>query len=406
MRSRIKWFSYIALPILGVGSITLFLQLFFFRGSSSYFRFDFNSGILWKWQEESGDGSRNVKVVQNFFPENLIPENFSSLEKFEKIFQKESFDIPTITAVPDWRQSNMEQDELAILPENLNLAPVDVESSFSSMLPGEAIKRLESSTIFNPNTECKSSNVSFGFSFAPSFNFRTLNYTNAELTAVRYASDNSRLAGQSEKARKENDRLTVNQFLGFDLYVKILKNLTLQTGYYFGSYGEQLMVMEISEEDPNYAIAKTQKNPAFDSEPLYCPVEENLENSEKLIPYSNKFTLWEIPMIFSYHSPGIAKNLEIQAGVVYGHLHFADALVYDFQSDYYYAVHDDDFKLFNRHFFTTAAGLTFNQTMNKNTQIFINPQFRYALTSTFTKDYPVKQNQISALLRMGVKVHL
>lgn len=406
MRSRIKWFSYIALPILGVGSIALFLQLFFFRGSSSYFRFDFNSGILWKWQEETEVVPRSVKVVQNFFPENLFPENFSSKEKFEKVFQKESFDIPTITEVPDWRKNQNETDEMAVLPENLNLASVEIESGFSSVIPGEAIKRLESSTIFNPNTECKSSNVSFGLSFAPTFNFRTLNYTDAEMTAVRYSADNSRLAGQSEKARKENDRFTVNQFFGLDIYLKLFKNFSLQTGWYWGNYGEQLMVMEISDEDPNYALAKSRKNPAFNSDPLYSPVKENLNNSEDLIPYTNKFTMWEIPLIISYNAAGISKNIDIQAGVVYGRLQSVDALVYDFQSDYYYAVKDCDFKLFNRDFLTSMAGITFNQPMSKSTQLFVNPQFRYSLTPTFTEKYPVKQNQMSALLRMGVKIHL
>lgn len=406
MNRRVKWLSYFSIPMLAVGSVALFLQLFFFSNSTNFFLFDFNSGILWKWQEEEDANNRRVKVVQKFFPENLIPENFSSPEKFLTAFQKEPINMVKKSAEIQIGGEQEGKVEKATAFESIEIGRIDAPASFGVLLPGEAIKRLESSTVFNPNIQCKSSRISVGLSFAPALSYRTLVYNNDVMTAAIYSGNNTRVLGQTESSRNMNDRMIVSFFGGFDFYLQYTPKLSLQTGIYYASYGEQLHVQEISHNDPNLGMADKQKNPVFNGDAAYCPTADAPNPDLSNIPFTNQFKFVEIPVLLNYKLRHHRYAYELQSGVSVAFLDHADALVYDFNSNYYYWVSSSNFDLFNRTFFTGIAGFSVNQMISRTTEIFANPQFRYVFTPTFKSEYPANQHQYAAGLRMGVKIHL
>ena len=406
MNRRVKWLSYVSIPMLAVGTIALFLQLFFYTNSTNFFLFDFNSGILWKWQEEEESDKRNIKLVQKFFPENLIAANFSSPEKFQSIFQKDPITVIQKAADIPMNAEQIGKPERTVEIEAIAMGRIDAPSNFKVLLPGEAIKRLESSTVFNPNIRCKTSRISVGISFAPALSYRTLKYANEPMTAAIYSGNNTRVSGQTESGRNMNDRMIVSIFGGADVYIQYSPKISFQTGVYYASYGEQLNVQEINSHDPNLNMADKQKNPAFCGTAVYSPVGDGSETEATAVPFTNQFKFIEIPFLVNYNLKHRRYAYEVQTGFSMAFLDHADALVYDFGSHYYYWVSSSDFELFNRTFFTGIAGISINQMISKTTEIFANPQLRYVFTPTFKTDYPANQHQYAAGLRMGIKVYL
>jgi hypothetical protein len=76
--------------------------------------------------------------------------------------------------------------------------------------------------------------------------------------------------------------------------------------------------------------------------------------------------------------------------------------VYDFETDYYYWA-DKQESIFRRNGLATSAGITLSQYVTERFEVFINPQFKFNLTSTFERPYPVIQNQYTSGLRIGFK---
>ncbi len=398
LNARLKWFTFFSIPVLTLGSVALILQLFFFRGSSSFFKFDFNSGILWKWQEDEPDIVGEPQVVSQFFPQNLIPENFiNKVEPASNVSDAQNdlsnfVNAKTLEKLPEQNGESLKAIEAI---STISIKPGEL---FNAVLPGEAIKRLESPTIFNPNAQCKSSKFSVGFSLVPTFSYRTLNYLSAE-------QGGSYTLGQSEKYRNKTDKMVVTFFGGVDVYYELTPRLSLQTGLYYGSYGEQIQVSEIAPTDPNLTMADNRKGEGFYSNPIYC-ASENAVSDNPTVPFFNQYRVIEIPLVANYKLYQKKLIYEIQLGVAASMLDHADALVYDFGSDYYYWVPTSDFELFNKFFATGIAGFAVNQMVSKRAELFVNPQFKYVFTPTFNEKYPVVQHQLATGLRMGIKLHL
>jgi hypothetical protein len=397
LNARLKWFTFISIPVLTLGSVALILQLFFFRGSSSFFKFDFNSGILWKWQEDEPETTGEPQVVSQFFPQNLIPENFNS-----KPTSPEEMNVqPNLSSFVNAKTLEQLQEQ-----ENSNLKSIEAISTisikpgelFNAVLPGEAIKRLESPTIFNPDAQCKSSKFSVGFSLVPSSSYRTLKY-NSSLINGAYTS------GQSENYRDKTDKMVVTFFGGIDAYYELTPRISLQTGLYYGSYGEQIQVSEIAPTDPNITMADSRKGEGFYSNPIYC-ASENIVSDNPTVPFFNQYRVIEVPFVVNYKLYQKKLIYEVQMGMAASFLDHADALVYDFGSDYYYWVPTSNFDLFNKFFATGIVGITASQMINRRAELFVNPQFKYLFTPTFNDKYPVTQHQMSTGLRMGIKFHL
>lgn len=396
LNARLKWFTFISIPVLTLGSVALILQLFFFRGSSSFFKFDFNSGILWKWQDDVPEPTGEPQIVSQFFPQNLIPENFINKGETQDATIRPNLsafvNAKTLEKLPEQENGNLKSIETIA---TISIKPGEL---FNAVLPGEAIKRLESPTIFNPDAQCKSSKFSVGFSLVPSFSYRTLNYN---LTSEK----GNFALGQSESYRDKTDKMVVTFFGGIDAYYELTPRISLQTGLYYGSYGEQIQVSEIAPTDPNITMADSRKGEGFYSNPIYC-ASETAVSDNPTVPFFNQYRVIEIPLIVNYKLYQKKLIYEIQMGMAASFLDHADALVYDFGSDYYYWVPTSNFDLFNKFFATGIVGFTASQMINRRAELFVNPQFKYLFTPTFNEKYPVTQHQMSTGLRMGIKLHL
>ena len=397
LNARLKWFTLISIPVLTLGSVALILQLFFFRGSSSFFKFDFNSGILWKWQEDQPEPSGEPQFVSKFYPQNLIPENFIKKTETQESANTQTNLSEFVNAKKIEKLQEREGDNIKSI-ETISTISIKPSELFNAVLPGEAIKRLESPTIFNPNAKCKTSKFSVGISLMPSINYRTLKY-------VSTAKNGISTLGQSESYRNSTDKMVVTFFGGIDAYYELTPRLSLQTGFYYGSYGEQIQVSEIAPTDPNVTMADSRKGEGFNSNPIYC-ASENMESDYATVPFFNQYRVVEIPLLVNYKLYQKKLIYEIQVGMAASFLDHADALVYDFGSDYYYWVPTSNFELFNKFFATGIVGFTASQMINKRAELFVNPQFKYLFTPTYNEKYPVVQHQMATGLRMGIKFHL
>jgi hypothetical protein len=398
MGRRVRRFSLIATPVLFLGIISLAVQLIFFKGSSNFFLFDFNSGLLWKSDEASAPQSTGVpNVIREFFPERILPENFAfAAGNKEEIIQSQQ-EI-TKTVLPRTIE--------VISPKitktyflSLQMNRVESQGLFELSLKTDAMKRLESITLFNPNIQSKKSKIAVGFSFAPSFTFRSLKYLNNGSTNGNWT------LGQSEKYRNQSDKKVLNFYGGLDVYFQINPRLNVQTGIYYSAYGEQITVAELVDGDPNLPNANEKKSYYFDSDPAYCSP-ETYEAEVDRIPFTNNYRFVEIPVLVNYKLTSKMLIYEVQAGISISSLNKADALIYDFKSDYYYWVNRSDFILFNKYFWGGQLGFLIRKAVSPRMDLFVNPQFKYLFTPSFNEIYSVEQHQYATGLRVGLKFHL
>jgi hypothetical protein len=281
----------------------------------------------------------------------------------------------------------------------LDLNRVENQSLFDLSLKTDAMKRLESITLFNPNIKSKKSRIAVGISFAPSFTFRSLKYLNGN------SPDGNWALGQSEKYRNQSDKKVLNFCGGLDLYLQLNPRLNIQTGIYYAAYGEQITVAELVAGDPNLPHANDKKTNCFGGDPAYSSP-ESFDRPTDQIPFTNNYRLIEIPILFNYKLQDKMLSYEFQAGGSIAMLNKADALVYDFKSDYYYWVSSSDFSMFNKYFLGGQLGFVVSKAVSSGMDIFVNPQFKYLFTPTFNDRYPVEQHQYATGLRVGMKFHL
>ena len=62
-----------------------------------------------------------------------------------------------------------------------------------------------------------------------------------------------------------------------------------------------------------------------------------------------------------------------------------------------------DKEIFNTYGVGTITGVTLSQYFGERLELFVNPTFKYNITSTFKRPYAVDQNQYSTGLRLGFK---
>ena len=89
-------------------------------------------------------------------------------------------------------------------------------------------------------------------------------------------------------------------------------------------------------------------------------------------------------------------------GVNFKKLSKVNALAFDFNTDYYYWCNSDK-EIFNTYGVGTITGVTLSQYFGERLELFVNPTFKYNITSTFKRPYAVDQNQYSTGLRLGFK---
>jgi|GEM_PF-1879113 len=403
---KVRSWSYWLVPIASIGILTLIVQLVFSPFSTEGFSFNFSLGKLWK-----GDEAEQVVTqidheisLANHLPilENDILNKHKSLESVEQVLDNITpknvhAALPTAGDQTPSRSQYIDLDLDRIDAFTIPAAPAFTQifldlAKQDNLLPG--IKDLEPSKF------------RFGFSFTPSLNHRNLRYTNWAATSSRTTENQSYTFGQTEKYRNSADKPILGFSLGLDIYYNHSDRIYFQTGLYYSSMGEQLYVAKPGG-DGRFMFPSKEGSVFQSLIPSFQSPEMAATEEPEVIPFTNYYGYFEIPFLVNYKIPSNGNiQFELQGGASYSYLDHADAVVYDFDSDNYYWVPTSDFPIFHKHNINTYAGVSIGTLLSPKLDIFLNPQFKYALRSTYTDAYPVHQNQYSFGVRMGLKMNL
>ena len=279
------------------------------------------------------------------------------------------------------------------------ISDIDIISNFQNPLLIKYYSRLEKEYLIDPNIIPQMGNWYFGFSFSPTLNYRSFGYDARYVSGVAVHGNYRYTYGLTEETRNISDKAISSFNIGIDIGRRITERLNVYTGLYYSNYGEQLQVSPVNKADPNY-----EESEFLNKSPLYEVYDA--ESSENNIPYTNKYSYIEIPLGVSYDLFVLEKfKVAVDGGINFQKLDNVNALVYDFETDYYYWITEKE-EIFRQYGVGVSTGATISQFVGERLEMFVNPQFKYNLNSTFKKPYPVNQNQYSTGLRIGFKRHL
>ncbi len=396
--------SLLVIPAVVAGLGLLGLQTYSLITGKSFGDMDFNIGKLWETEDNlqlPKDDTESISYLQplikqlteeqvlNHFDadlaKNILPSirkkkpvqltNNKESKKMEKRFEKELFSVETIDQV-----------------------------KLTSLIRGEQfskyVNRLEQEFLINPNITPQKGKWFVGFSFAPTLNYRTFSYDPTLVNGVAIDGNLRYTFGLTEKQRNISDRSISSYTIGFDFGNMISDKLSVFSGIHYAHYGEQVMVCHADSKNPNFQQA------SFHGEsPSYEVFDE--ENRTRNLPFKNKYSYIEIPVGLSYQAFEFNKSkISIYAALSLQTLCGVNALIYDFDTDYYYYWMNEKNDVFRRFGIGSQIGLTVSQYVADKTELFINPQFKFNLNSTFKEPYPVSQNQYTTGLRIGFKQHI
>ncbi|MFT4522395.1 MAG: hypothetical protein ACI8ZN_001345 [Bacteroidia bacterium] len=405
IRKRLKFGALILSPILLIGVAAIGFQLWFgVNGEFSLFNFDI--GKLWPWSD-SKEVVRSEPIVETTERFRITPPSapnetkspYANLAKFSSTIPKvpkisNQTSLATMVAQRVYISSTDVLQVQPFIPENFTRSGKYIDLSKKDYLIPNDLK-------------AKRSTFALGASFAPSVTYRRLNYNDLNAVA-RVDQQQAYTYGQSREYRKNNDRAILNFYSGVDFYYHPNSNWSFQTGFYYSSHGEKLQVIDASEKGSGQNLPLSPNSPFAKHQGIFDSPEMVDFNPDQELPFSNYYGFLEVPVLASYRILNLTTHtsFQIQLGASYAYLDHADAVLYNYETNQYYWIPSSDFKLFNKHFLNMIGGVSVSQYISEEIELFVNPQFKTAVTQTFRSDYEIKQNQWALGLRLGMKVHL
>jgi hypothetical protein len=402
---KVKSWSYWLIPIASIGIVTLIVQLIFSPFSADVFSFNFTLGKLWK-----GDSPDPViTYVDNETPkpnklpllEYTISDKQKRLESLSKMFQDIKPKKISKTSSASSVKAISKSEYIDINLDRIDAFVIPVTQAFTQRF----INLSKQETLLPGIKDLEPSKFRFGFSFTPCLNHRKLRYLDWSATGSRLTESTAYSFGQTERYRNGYDKPILGFSVGVDVYYNKSDKLYFQTGFYYSSMGEQLYVARTNE---GQSLPTRNENTTFaNMNPAFQSPEMTSSESKEVIPFTNYYGYFEIPLLANYKIPsGNSIQFEIQTGLTYSYLDHADAVVYDFDTDNYFWIPTSEFELFTKHNVNVIGGVSVGTLLSPKVEIFLNPQYKYALRSTYSKAYPVNQNQYSFGMRMGLKMNL
>ncbi|NUM30796.1 MAG: hypothetical protein HUU47_00540 [Bacteroidetes bacterium] len=210
---------------------------------------------------------------------------------------------------------------------------------------------------------------------------------------------------QTEKSRNANNNVLLKYSFGLDLFYRINKNINLNTGLYYTNTGESVLLKEPDENTlcKNYNKANDE---FFKGYPDFETPDLNAEYSN--LRFNNNISYFELPLIFDIKINNINEltDIELQSGISYGRLYFANTVVYNFGNNAFYTIAGQSPDIYRKNSLNAILGLVYNKYITTNIQLFANPQFKIGITNTFSDKYEVKQRNYTNSLRLGMKINL
>lgn len=360
---------------------------------------NFDLGKLWPWSKTADD-------TELFYSGEDLAEDPADLIAFDGQNRLELLrELNRIKNVIKPREvhymntSDQRIDTRNVHLDQISIEPIELKRIENIDQTFGRINLTEKEYLVSPEMSINRSRFAVGIAFAPGYSYRKLSYrTNTPVTL------NGK--GQSNVYRNSNDQPIMNFYAGIDIFFNVNPRLTLQSGLYYSSMGEQLYISE-HQNGESMNISSSGRNKAFNGFNTMYESPEVVSGSRDRIPFNNYYGYLEIPLLANYR---VWKkdnvNLDIQGGFSYTYLNHVDAMVYDFDSDLYYWISKRSFDYLNRHNANAYLGVSVSQYITPNVEIFANPQIRFGVKSTFNEEYPVKQHQYSGGIRLGMKVNL
>jgi hypothetical protein len=389
------------LPAVGFGLLLLLFQTYSLITGKSFADLDFNIGKLWQTEDVTPKSSANSPL---FIKERILAiaeakEVSATLESLRKLVITDLTPKKTNVQVS---QPVEQSSRSAFVQEFFDLSLID-KVDISTLAQNKQLQKyyskVESEYLINPFMVPKQGKWYIGFSFAPTLSYRSFGYDPSLVSGVSVDGNYRYTFGLTEGARNRTDKPITAYTIGIDFGRHINKQFSLFSGIHYARYGEQILVKTADTENPNYL-----KSNFMGKSPQYERFDNS--NSQNNIPYQNTYTYFEVPIGISATVAQLSKTkITADVAVNLQKMDHVNALVYDFNTDYYYWINRKE-KIFNKYGIGSMVGVTLSQYVGERLEFFINPQFKYSLKSTFQKPYPVTQNQYSTGLRIGMKQQL
>ena len=273
---------------------------------------------------------------------------------------------------------------------------IDINPLINNDFHAKYIDRLKSESLISPNMVPKQGKLYWGVNFSPAFSYRTFNIDVNKVNGI--AEDQNRVytTGLTEEKRNTLDKAITAYSFGLDFGKQIGEKFSVYSGFHIAGYGEQILVSTINQENPNFCYAEFHNR-----KPAYAATESSLNS--KNIPFTNQYKYIEIPLGVQYTISKFDKaKIAVDLGAYCQKVYQVNALLYDFDTDYYYWFKDND-AIINNKGMGISVGASLIQNLTERIELTFNPYMKFNLSSTFSDSYSVHQNQYSTGVRVGVR---
>ena len=399
-KSRLVYWAIVPAVLLGIA--LLFFQTYSLITGKSFRDFDFNIGKLWQTE----DAARQIKNA-NALKMSAGTVSGSSLSDQSSILLANLKKL-LIPALPLKRMTiqssgNSEVRANSIYANELfNLSLIDnvtINSLIQSKQLQKYYAKIESDYLINPDMLPKKGKWYVGVSFTPTLNYRTFSYDASQVAGIAQDDDYIYTFGLTESSRNQTDKPITSYTIGVDIGRTLNDKISIFSGIHYANYGEQIMVRTADPENPNYEAAHFMGR---------CALYERFDPQDRAnnIPYTNNYSFIEVPVGLNIAIKSFEKSrVTMDLGLNFQKMDHVNALVYDFETDYYYWLNRKE-EIFTKFGVGSEVGVTVSQYVGERLELFINPQFKYTLNSTLKKPSPITQNQYATGLRIGFKQQL
>lgn len=400
LTSRSALATWLVAPAIVAGIALLGFQTYSLITGKSFSDFDFGIGKLWATEE----------LTESNILSDDTESNFARIIKRELALEDVIPELVDRTVIPTVRQKTaslvkennsnqvLESEKMVELFSSETILASSIAANFGNKQIKKYVDRLQNEYLVNPGLVPKQGSWYIGFNFTPSVCYRSFGYNSTILPGVATEGNTQYTFGLTEQHRDITDKAITSYAVGLDFGKKITNKLSVFSGIHYAKYGEQISVQVANRENPNYEISTY-----MGKQPYY---ERATDGSTETLPYANKYSFLEVPLGVSYVLKEYSKSkIAVNTAVILQKLDHVNALVYDFNTDYYYWMNSKE-EIFREYGVGGSIGISFSQYLGERFEVYASPQFKYNLNSTFKTPYPITQNQYTTGLQIGFRQQL
>ena len=389
--------SLLLVPAITIGLSLLGFQTYIWVTGETFKGFSLDIGRLWSSDDTPVDKLDEQKTPSSYVYEvedtevslsseldGIILPNLKSknTETIKQVFEQE---IVTSSSAIEKIASTLDR-----------IDHIDINPLINNDLHAKYIDRLKSESLISPNMVPKQGKLYWGVNFSPAFSYRIFNIDVNKVNGI--AEDQNRVytTGLTEEKRNTLDKAITAYSFGLDFGKQIGEKFSVYSGFHIAGYGEQILVSTINQENPNFCYAEFHNR-----KPAYAATESTLNS--KNIPFTNQYKYIEIPLGVQYTVSKFDKaKIAIDLGAYCQKVYQVNALLYDFDTDYYYWFNDNDAIIKDKGL-GISVGASLIQNLTERIELTFNPYMKFNLNSTFSDSYSVHQNQYSTGVRVGIR---